>query len=147
MLLSMNWKWPHLCLFFIPGLAPGVQRALLAWKANWLGSCIFHSHARTRYYPQTDIHRRFTERVGPLLRYVCASAILEVAALSRYPIQVNGVNIIKRSSTKCYKIMLLIFTHIPIYSGNRQEPKTTSTTFSDDYKHNYSLYGQHTGQH
>ena len=42
----------------------------------------------------------------------------------------------KALSTKCYKLIALIytFTHVRIYSGNREELKTTSVTFSDDHK-------------
>ena len=31
--------------------------------------------------------------------------------------------------------LIYTFTYVRIYSGIREEPKTTSVTFSDDYKH------------
>ena len=69
--------------------------------------------------------------------YIDVAAILEEAAPPCELIQWSQWSeLYKAPSTKCCKLMSLIytFTYIKIYSGNREEPKTTSVMFSDDYK-------------
>ena len=94
-----------------------------------------------------NIHRRLIKQVGLLLWYVDVAAVLEEAAPPRELIHVNGVDLVKRASTKFYKLMPLISTRTDIFRKWIWTKKQRLWLSLMIINVNYSSYVQYTGRH
>ena len=75
----------------------------------------------------------FTGMLFRFWRYVSCLQRLAVVD-TEFPLLPHFYYLYEAPSTKSYKLMPPIYTITQMYLGNRQEPKTMSVTFSDDYK-------------